>query len=284
MLQSLKQIKNRIRSVDNTKKVTHVMEMISIAKLKAAENRLLASKAYFPKIDSLLKHLLSGADSLSHPFLVERRVKEKIALCVIASDTGLCGVYNHEVLNAAEAFISKYEREKILLITVGKKASNHFRRKGLNTTQNFLDLHGRYSDEIASKILKTLTDIFLSGKADEVYVAYMHFETFSRQRPVIEKILNIDSVQGEKKIDYIVEPDINSVLTELIPIYISNKMKSLLLNAYSSEHTQRLIAMREATNNAEDLLKDLILSRNKVRQANITREIMEIVSSAEVLR
>lgn len=282
MAQSLRQIKARIRSVENVKKITRAMEMISVAKFKAAENQLLSSARFSLGVEDLLKKVLSCAKKVDHPLLENRRDKKRIALCLITSDTGLCGVYNNSVIRLAEKFINETGREKIKLIAAGKKGFNHFKKEGMSSPDTYLDLHGHYSVDTAGSILKNLVDIFLSGEADDVYVAYMYFESSARHKPVIEKFLNIES-GGAPKTEYIFEPNADSILEELLPVYLSNKVESFLLNAFVSEHAARMNAMGESTENAKDLLENLILSRNKVRQANITEDLIEISSAAEVL-
>jgi F-type H+-transporting ATPase subunit gamma len=284
MAQSLRDIKNRIRGISNVNKVTHAMEMISIAKLRPVKNRFLQARQFSLKIEALLKDLLSGAKNISHPLLEERNVLNKMAICLITSDTGLCGNYNHNVIRVVEDFINKYGRDKIMLVTVGKKGLTYFKKRGMNIERSYTELHGRYSDEIAGKILNDLTGLFLSGKTDEVYVAYTYFESASRHRPTIEKILNISSPAGKEDAGYILEPDMDAILKELVPAYLFNKVKAYILSAFTAEHSARAVAMGQATKNADELLEDLTLLRNKIRQAGITKEIMEIVSSAEVLR
>jgi F-type H+-transporting ATPase subunit gamma len=283
MIISLRQIKNRIRSVESVKKVTHAMEIISIAKLRSVESQLLALRQYASELASLLNNLLAGREALANPFIEARQDKQKIALCLLTSDTGLCSMYNNNIIRLTEDFINKNGKEKIELIAVGRKGLKYFKRRGITVTAAFSELHGRYSEEINSKILSSLTDIFLSKKVDAVYVAYTHFASAVRRNPMIEKFLNIGSTEKEK-IEYIFEPDINSIIEELIPLYLTHKMKLYFLEAFGCEHAARMFAMRESTDNAEELLDKMVLLRNKVRQANITKEMLEISSSAEVLR
>jgi F-type H+-transporting ATPase subunit gamma len=283
MIQSLRQIKNRIRSIDNVKKVTYAMEMISIAKLRPIQSQLANFKQYLSKTQSLLNNLLACRKGITNPFVEEREGKQKIALCLITSDTGLCGSYNNNIIRVAENFINKYGREKIELIAAGKKGLNYFKRRGVNIANSFIELHGRYSEVLGKNILGTLTGIFLSKKVNEVYIAYTHFESAARHIPRIEKFLNISST-GTSEIEYIFEPDINTIIEELIPSYLSNKMKLILLEAFGCEHSSRTIAMGESTENAKELLEKMIVLRNKVRQANITKDLLEISSAAEVLR
>lgn len=283
MAQSLKEIKNRIRGIGNVNKVTHAMEMISIAKLRPVRNQLVPARRFYLKIEELLKDLVSGSEGIHHPLLDERKNTGKKAICLITSDTGLCGNYNYDIIRLAEDFIDRNAKDNIILVPVGRKGMVYFKKKGVEIGQAYTELHGRYSEDAANKILECLTDIFLSGKADEVYVAYTYFESASRHRPVIEKLLNVDIAQKEDA-GYILEPDIDSILKELVPAYLFNRIKVFILNAFTAEHSVRAVAMGQATENANELLEELTLLRNKIRQAGITKEIMEIVSSAEVLR
>jgi F-type H+-transporting ATPase subunit gamma len=175
-----------------------------------------------------------------------------------------------------------YGRDKVRLSIIGKRGFNHFKRTGMAVEQVYIELNSRYCQEISAKILNNLTAPFLSGEVDEVYMAYTYFESAARHKPTIEKLLNIDSPVARQQ-EYIFEPGINEILKELIPVYLENKMKSILLNSFAAEQSARIMAMSEAKENTKELLEGLILLRNKVRQANITQEMMEIISSAETL-
>jgi len=284
MVDSLKQIKNRIRTIEGTRKVTHAMEMISVAKLKSTESELFVAREYFTEIKGLLDDILSNITSATHPLLTRRGAGGRAALCLITSDSGLSSDYNPNIIRATEAFINKYRQEGILLIAAGKKGFKYFQKKGVQILAKFIESKGSYSKEVSARILTMLTDIFLSGKADEVYIASTYFGSISKHVPAIEKLFPIDSIAATENLKYIVEPDIAGILAELIPIYSSYKIKLAFLNAFTCEHTSRMIAMAEATNNAEELLEGLVLSRNKLRQANITKELIELISSSELLK
>ncbi|MCX5713808.1 MAG: ATP synthase F1 subunit gamma [Candidatus Omnitrophica bacterium] len=280
---SLRQIKARIHSIENTEKLTAAMEMVSVSKLKPVQRALSSLREYSLAIEQTLNNLLASFGNESHPLLEERVKKENIALCVITSDTGLCGSYNNHVTRLAEDFIRKNSGRKIDLICVGRKALKHFRRTGLEAAFAYTDLYGRYSVERFETIARNLINLFLSGKADEVYVAYMHFESPTRYAPVLEKFLNM-GISAGSGIEYIVEPDIHTILEELLWRYCLSKFKVIMLSAFASEHSARVIAMGEATDNADELLDDLVLLRNKVRQESITRELIEVISTVEALR
>lgn len=282
MVQSLRYIKSRIRSIENVKKVTHAMEMISVAKLRSSENSLTGMRDYFLKTESVVRHILAYSQAQDHSLVRRSNGSGKTALLVITSDTGLCSRYNFEIIRLAEEHIRKIGRQNVSLVLLGRKGVVHFKKQGIEVIQSYPDLHGRFSPELSTRVLNDLTGIFLSGKADFVDIAYTRFVSASRHSPQVERFLNIPSADIEP-IDYILEPGLDRILNELIPVYISLKIKMILLDSFASEHAARMQAMGEATNNAKELLEGLVLSRNKLRQANITKEILEIVSSAEVL-
>jgi F-type H+-transporting ATPase subunit gamma len=284
MAEALREIKNRIRGIGNVIKITHAMEMISVAKLNPARNQLLAQRQYCLRIEKLCRDLLSvDTEGISHAFLQKTGERGKKALCLITSDTGLCSSYNHNIIRLAEDFVNRYGQDRVMLFAVGKKGLSYFKRKGANIASAFTELKGRYSPEKCREILNALTAVFLSAKAEEVYVAYTYFESNVRHWPTIEKLFNIErEVRPDR--EYIFEPDFKNILEELIPEYILQKMKLMILESFAAEHSARVIAMSQANHNANDLLEDLVLMRNKVRQANITKELMEIISSVEVMR
>ena len=284
MSQSLKAIKNRIRSIENTRKVTSAMQMISATKLSRLDGRLIQNRPFAREIESILSNLLLGRLAGLSPFLESRPSGERIVLCLITADNGLCGVYNNNVIAQAEDFIKRRGKDKVKLVLVGKKGWNYFKNYRENILHSYLGLNGRYSDKVGDEILNNLTNLFLSKQADEIYFAYTRFKNALTNQVVIEKFLNIDIKPGEQKNEYIIEPNITRVMAELIPEYLSGRVRLALLEAFTSEHASRLVAMRTATENAKDLLNSLVLLRNKVRQAGITREIIEIVSAAEALK
>jgi len=284
MLLSLRQIKRRIRSVESTKKITRAMQMVSTAKLKHAEDMLFAGKPYYFKMDALLKKLLAGADTSRHPLLAERPEKKNFTLCLVTSDSGLCSTYNDNIIRIAEGFINEHGAGNIKLITIGRKGFNYFKKRGIRISHTYLGLQGRYSAEMADEIAKAITNVFLSREADEVYVAHTHFDSTLKYKPKLQKLLNIEKSAEEHEVDYILEPGIDRILEELAPKYISTKVRGILLDAFTSEHSQRMVAMKSATDNAVELIDNLTLLRNKARQAAITTEIIEVSSAAEELK
>ena len=283
MAESLKRIRTRIRSVESVGKLTRAMEMISVSKLRSLQKELYTSQEYFLRAEKLLDNLLASFHEVSHPLLAARGSRQKILVCPVTSDTGLCGSYNNMIIHTAEEFIRQNSSKDMSLAPVGRKGFNHFKKAAIPIVDSYSELYGRYSRAASDKITKDLIGMFLSGKADEVYVVYAKHGSDSRYRPVVEKLLNVES-HGGTRVDYLLEPDIQGILDALIPLYISSKVKNILLNAFTAEHSTRVMAMNEATKNAEELLEDLVLLRNKMRQASITTEIIEVISSVEALK
>ncbi|MFA5146441.1 MAG: ATP synthase F1 subunit gamma [Candidatus Omnitrophota bacterium] len=283
MTESLRNIKLRIRSVGNTQKITRAMEMVSAVKLGRVKAALYASRPYVVKLESLMDRLAASVEIPSHPLLKKREEVRTIALSVITSDAGLCSTYNYAVIRAADDFVKRFHPGKVKIAPIGREGGKHFRQYGIPLLGGCPEPHGRCSAEIPEKIASYLTGSFSDGNADEVYVAYMHFDSTLRHRPVVEKYLPVESKKAGA-VNYIVEPDIARVMDELVPHYLAEKMRLVLLNAFTSEHSARMVAMKTATDNAEEMIDGLTLLRNKVRQATITKEVIEIASSAEALK
>lgn len=283
MIQTLKTIKNRIRGIENTKKVTAAMELISVAKLNRIEKPLLALRPYVTGLGSIMHNLISSHPGAKQVFLEEIPAPRKTALCVITSDSGLCGVYNNNIIRLAEEFIREQGKEKITLVCVGKKGFNHFRRQDLAISGAYLGANGRFSENLCFEINEKLKKMFISREASRVFIAYTHFKTALIHQPAVEKFLSLQRPAFDDRA-YLLEPGINTILDELVPKYLYMKLKLIILEAFTAEHSARTVAMKSATDNAAGLLEGLILLRNKTRQANITQEIMEIISSSEALK
>ncbi len=280
---SLKGIKNRIKSVENTQKVTYAMQMVSVAKLNRVDKVLLAIRPYCLRIEGLLDHLASMPDAPSHPLFAKRVPVGRKLLCVITSDNGLCGSYNTGLLRSVDEFMRQNTPESFDVIAIGKKGFNFLRSKGLSIRRSCLGLNGRYDHARADEISREFLDLFTNQKVDEVWCAHTHFETAVIQRFSLEKILPIEPKKVEAK-EFIVEPDLDFVLHELAEHSVMMKMRRIIAESFTSEHASRVMAMKGATENAGELLGNLLVARNKIRQASITREILEIISSSEALK
>ena len=275
MAQSLKQLKTRIRSVEGIHKMTRAMEMVSSAKLRSLQKKFLTAHEYFSKMDSILSDLLSGCGDSTHGLILPKTSKQKIFLCVVTSDTGLCGNYNSAVMHKAEEFIRKNSGKDLRLVVVGKKGMSHFKRSGLPIESSYTQGADKLADELMDK--------FLKGFADEIYICYTDFESASRHKPVLEKLLEIEK-KKTKRVEFLAEPGAGEILNKLLPLYVRTKIRIILLGALTAEHSTRIMAMHEATDNAKELWDDLVLLRNKMRQEKITSEIIEVISSVGAMK
>jgi F-type H+-transporting ATPase subunit gamma len=282
-VQSFRHIRNRIRSIQNTRKVTSAMEMISAVKLNHIDKILYACRPFISHLEGLLGKLLGAMETAPGGLFEQRKVKNNICLCLVTSDTGLCGPYNTNIIRLAEDFIKKEGRERVKLICIGKKGFNYFKSRNVGVIKTHLGLNGRYREGLSDELAADIINIFLSGQADEVYLGYMHFKNAIIYQPVLRKMLNLEISAVAKK-EYIIEPNKESILERLVPEYIKLSLKLMLLEAFTSEHASRAVAMKMATDNAKELLQSLTLQMNKLRQAGITQDIMEIVSSSEALK
>ena len=283
MALSIRQLKNRIRNIENVHKITSAMEMISVSKLRTQKKNLAALRDYFTGIEGILNELVSSCTQATHPLFESRPEKKTIVLCLFTSDTGLCGSYNNAVIRSAEEFRRTHSGCRVELVVVGRKGLNYFKKNGWPIKKSYTELFGRYSADFNQALGDGLIKMFLDKECDEVYALYTYFESVSRNRPRIEKILNFENGQAAQA-EYILEPDAQAILKRLVPLYILEKLHMVILHSFVSEHSSRVLAMGEATDNAQDVLDDSILLRNKLRQANITREIIEVISSADALR
>jgi len=284
MTESLRDLKLRIRSITNTQKITRAMEMISSSKLSRVKSALFHERAYFGKLESMVSRLLSYTGAMDNPLIEKGGAGGKTAILAITSDAGLCSVYNYAMIRLVEDFVKNRGKEKVTLITVGREGYNHFTRHDYPIAGKYIELYGRYSDGIAQKLYNDMTGLFLKKEASEVYIAYTHFTSALRLKPTIEKFLEFEYKKTADNTEYIIEPDRSALIDRIVPAYLFEKVRLMLLEAFTSEHASRMIAMKMATDNAADLIDTLTLLRNKARQAAITKEILEVVMSAEALK
>ncbi|MDD5108608.1 MAG: ATP synthase F1 subunit gamma [Candidatus Omnitrophica bacterium] len=283
MPQPIKQIKNRIRSVENTRKVTAAMQLVSVAKLNRSENALFALRPYALRFENLMHNLAVLSQGSLLRYFNQSSLEGDIVLCVITSDSGLCGAYNQNIFRVVEEFLSKHGLDKVKLILLGQKGLSYFRNKPVKIINSYLGQNAKFAQSTSDKIATEFIQLFLSGKANSIYLAYTYFENSIVQKATIERLLAIEAKE-KKPIEYISEPDLESLLEDLVPQYLLVKMRLVFLEAFTSEHAARTISMKTATDNALELLEGLLLLRNKVRQAGITQDILEISSSVEALK
>ena len=284
---TLKVIRKRISSIRNTQQITKAMKMVSAAKLRRSQEAAVEARPYADKMADLLKNLSSRVSRAAHPLLTTREEK-RIQLVLVTSDRGLCGGYNANLIRAAEAFIRSHGAGKeITLSFVGRKGADYYRRRrgeGGDRYTNFLSMA---PEDLAEEIAAKLTSLFVDGQTDAVYLLYSHFRSALSQVPTLEKILPValnDTEETDQLTEYLYEPGVEELLSSLLPKITEIKIQRALLEATASEHGARMTAMDSATTNASKMMGSLTLQMNRARQASITRELMEIVGTAEALK
>ncbi len=299
MVEDLKKLRRRIRSLRNTQKITRAMEMVSAAKFRRTEESWNSAKLYYLYLRRIIVRLLANRDKfarvvIEHPFLQSNDEQSPDCLVLITSDRGLCGAFNTNLIQYAEEFLHKQSaQKKVVLYLIGRRGYNHFRRQNAEIIGTALDLAARFNLEIVEKIATDLETLFLQKKINTIYLLFSRYISRTTNRPIIETLLPINPemlaeeeklTEAEARLDYIIEPDIAGVIAELLPAYLRSKLAQTLLEAFTSEHSARMLAMTNATRNCGELLDELTLKMNKARQAAITRELLDIVSGAEALR
>ncbi len=283
-----KEIRRRIRSVISIQQITRAMEMIAVSRLKKAEDRLRSARPYAEKIRELMESLAPCLPRVDHPLLVKREVK-KIGLVLITSDKGLCGGYNANAISRATQFIQAHPDQEVRLLLVGRKGYDFFRRKGYPIDFTLLQL----SKEISLQEVKGISGAIIKGfeKAsyDEVYLIYTQFQSPMVTRPILMKLLPLESSEVLKKEpgiagEPIFEPSAEEIMALLLPKYLEAQIYKGLVESVASEQGARMVSMKSATENAEEMISTLTLSFNKARQASITKELLEVTTGAEALR
>jgi len=278
-------LKRRIRSIKNTMQVTKAMKMVSAARLRRAQDRIIAARPFAVTTSKVLSSLAARANPELHPLLVQREIK-RIELVLVTSDRGLCGSFNANAIKAATAFLGQHRPETLNVMTVGRRGRDFVRRRKLKITAEWLDVFRNLDFSTAQLIGDDLIGRYIGGEVDAVYVAYNEFKSVVSQRPVVEQILPIPRAelvaagQGE---DYIYEPEPESLFEAILPGYVRVQVWRALLESAAAEHAARMTAMDSATKNAKELTEALTLHMNRVRQASITTAIIEVVSGAAAL-
>ena len=280
---NLKDIRNRIKSVKSIQKVTKAMKMVAAAKMRRAQERMEQSRPYSQSLMKVIQHLLPDVDRDILPLLDVRDIKRK-AYVVVSADRGLAGAFNTNLLKVAQKGIDEFGQDNVDLFCIGKKARDHFKRRGYNIIENHVDFWAEMEFDSAMMIGRSIIDHFTSGKVDEIHVVYNYFINIAQQEVRSEVLLPLiyEESNGVAH-DRLYEPSKEELVSSLIPRHLNVQMWQYLLESYASEQAARMLAMENATTNAQDMIKDLTLEFNKARQAAITTEMLEIVSGAEAL-
>jgi F-type H+-transporting ATPase subunit gamma len=280
-----REIKTKIKSVQNTRKVTRALEMVSASKIRKAQDRMKASRPYARMMRQIVGHIAKANTDYAHPFMVERKDIKRIGYIIISTDRGLCGGLNSQMFRRILADMRAWQDKgvEVDLVCVGSKASTFFRRLKVNMVGTVSQLGEQPQLEQLVGVIKVMLDGYESGNLDRVFLCYNDFINTMVQKPTQDQLLPLpasDSLESKHSWDYLYEPDAPTVLDHVITRYIESLVYQAVLENLASEHAARMVAMKAASDNANKLIETLQLIYNKARQAAITQEISEIVGGA----
>ncbi len=293
---SLLDLRRRIRAVKSTQQITKAMKMIAASKLRRAQDRVVGARPFALQMQRVLNSLASRVDSSAHPLLADRKddSDSPVLLIVVSADKGLCGGFNTNIIKAANAFIAG-SGSKVVLGLAGRKGRDFFKRRGFEIRIEEIGIFQRVRYADAKRIADAAIEEFTTGRVSKVVLVYTQFKSVMQQRVTTEQLLPIPKQQSGSDpredrggqtptIDYIYAPDPAQILRDLLPKHIEIQVYRALLESAAAEHAARMTAMDAATKNSAEIIENLTLYMNKVRQAAITREIIEVVSGAQALR
>ena len=281
---SLKDIRDRIKSVKSIQKVTSAMKMVAAAKVRKAQDRMEQARPYTHALEEVINHILPDIDRNMLDLLEVREIKRK-AYVIVSADRGLAGAFNTNITKIAQNEIDLFGKENVDLFCIGKKSRDYFKRRNYNIIESHTEFWNELNYDNAMMIGRSVVDHFTSGKVDEIHVVYNYFVNLAQQEVKSEVMLPLiyDEEKGIVK-DKLYEPSKEKLVSSLVPRHLNIQIWKYLLESYASEQAARMFAMDNATTNAGDMIKNLTLEFNKARQAAITTEMLEIVSGAEALK
>jgi F-type H+-transporting ATPase subunit gamma len=299
---SLRDIRKRIASIRSTQQITKAMKMVAAARLRRAQESILATRPYASKMREVLSSLAARTSVEAHPLLA-RREPQKIEVVLFTSDRGLCGAFNMNLIQRAERFLAEEKANTIDigLSLVGRKGRDYFRKRKVSIRREYINFFGKVDYPMASRIGQELVQAYGEKQVDGIYLLYSEFRSVIQQPVVLKKILPVapkvpdpgeklppppahPPEEGGMAVEYIYEPSEGALLEKLLPVYVEVQIYQALLESVASEYGARMTAMENATNNAAEMIEKLTLIYNKARQAAITKELIEIVSGAEALK
>jgi F-type H+-transporting ATPase subunit gamma len=291
---TLRDIQRRIRSVQSTQKITRAMKLVAAAKLRRAQERILAARPYAAKMGELLGNLVSaasGSDGAQHP-LLEQREGPRRQIVIITADKGLAGAFNANVIRRALEFVRQSNTTEVTLVVVGRKARDFYRRRPWTIKRDLIGFWDRLAYSHAAELADYFMQQYLDGEVDEVYLVYNEFRSVVIQRPVREQLLPIpktavgetDAASAATAVDYLYEPNPKAILDELLPRHVRTQVFKALMESLAGEYGARMTAMEAATKNAKEMIDVLTIQYNKARQEKITKELLDIVGGAEALK
>ena len=285
---TLLDFRRRIRSVKNTQQITRAMKFVAAAMLRRAQERALAARPFAKELASVLRSTMSRITEPQHPLLAHRP-EERVLVIVMTGERGLAGAFNTNVLRKASDFFRANKNKKISVIPVGKKGRDSLKKAGFNVIAEYVNVLARVDFATTREISALVTDLYAEEKIDSVYLVFSEFKTVMSANLAAEKLLPVEAIrieeesaaeQAASKVDYIYEQAAEQLLDKLLPRYVETQMLRAMLESSAAEHGARMTAMESATKNAGEVIDALTLHMNKVRQAAITKEIIEIVSGA----
>lgn len=282
---TLLDIRRRIRSVKNTQQITRAMKMVAAARLRRAQERVFNARPYANQMLTLLSSLAARTEQREHPLLAERPI-EKVLLVLVTGDKGLCGAFNTNLIRAAQNYLEENRDKKVSMIAVGRKGRDFYRRRPVEILSESVNIFSRLEFLHAQGIAQQIIDLYTKGEVDAVDFIYNESKTVLTQRLTRERYLPIKPMKpaaGEALIDYIYEEPASEIFAVLLPRYVEVEVYRAMLESAAAEFAARMTAMDAASNNAAEMIDSLTLHMNRVRQAAITREIIEVVSGAAAL-
>ena len=301
---SLRDIRNRINSVKNTQQVTRAMKMVAAAKMRRAQERIFRLRPYAFRVRQIINHLKGHVDPAAHPLFQPRETVGGVLIVIVTADRGLAGAFNTNVIKKAEETIAQFEEQRgngnLFLLCVGRKGHDYFAKRGYQLLGDFRGVFDRLSFDVAQDVVRIMSEGYLEGRWDRVLVVYNEFKNTISQNRIAEPFLPIPAEQfltpvmesalaqepempHGQAVDYIFEPEAERILEALVPRFLNYQLWRVLLESNAAEQGARMVAMDNATSNAEELLRDLRLKYNRARQSAITTEIIEITSGANAL-
>jgi F-type H+-transporting ATPase subunit gamma len=279
---NIRDIRRRIRSAKNIQQITRAMKFVSAARLRKAQDRVIAARPYARQMVAVLNSLATRVPEQAHPLLA-RRGEDRIELVVITADRGLCGAYNTNIIRHSLEFLTLHSGRKVELNILGKRARDFFRRRPYAVRHEAIGVLQKPSFADAAAIAKDLIDEFVKDELDQVWLVYNEFKSVVQQRVVVEPLLPIQRLEhpdDSGRLEYLYDEPPEKIFSNLLPRHVEAQVFRALLEASASEHGARMSAMEAATNNAAEMIEGLTLYANKVRQAGITKELIEVVSGA----
>ena len=289
---ALKEVRNRIKSVQSTQQITKAMKMVSAAKLRRAQDAITQMRPYAKKLQEMLSNIVSNSDGDVTMALATERPIEKVMIIVVTSDRGLCGGYNSNLIKLTkqvirEKYATQHAKGNVVILPIGKKGYEHFNKNGYKVIDQYWDIFTGLSFDKVQSAAKHAMEAFANKEIDAVELVFSEFKNAATQSFIAEPflpVLKIEKTAGQKNADFIFEPGKDVLIAELMPKILNTQLFKATLDANASEHGARMTAMDKASDNANELLKSLKISYNRARQAAITTELTEIVSGAAALQ